>query len=189
MFKRFSMLFLAVLLMFSLSMAQTDIGLKGVGGKLGYIMPDNDIENTIGFGLIADLGQYNDNISLDAYVDYWGKSYDVGASEWSWSVISIAAIGKYAFESSGSFQPYAGGGLGLDIGRSEWKYTGPTSPNPLYNIDYDGSSSDSDLAIHLVGGATMELSEGLEGLAEVKYTIGGADYFGIYVGVIYSLNR
>lgn len=189
MFKRFSMLFLAVLLMFSLSMAQTDIGLKGVGGKLGYIMPDGDIENTIGFGLIADLGQYNDNISVDAYVDYWGKKYELSQYyEWSWSVISIAAIAKYNFESSGQFKPYAGAGLGLDI--SSWKsdYTGPTES--LYGYDWSDSASSTDLAIHLVGGATMDLSEGLEGMAEVKYTTGGgADYFGIYVGVIYSLNK
>ena len=188
MFKRFSMLFLAVLLMFSLSMAQTDIGLKGIGGKIGYIMPDGDIENTIGLGLIADLGQYNENISLSAYLDYWGKSYDVEYTEWSWGVISIAAIGKYAFESSGNFKPYAGAGIGLDIGRSEWKYTGPTYGYSGL-IDNSSSASNTDLAIHLLGGATMELSEGLEGMAEVKYTIGGADYFGIYVGVIYSLNK
>jgi hypothetical protein len=189
MFKRFTMLFLAVLLMFSLSMAQTDIGLKGVGGKLGYIMPDGDIENTLGFGLIADLGQYNDNISLSAYVDYWGKNYDVGQYyEWSWSMLSIAAIAKYGFETSGQFKPYAGGGLGLDIGSWDAEYKGPT--NDFYGLgDFSSSGSDSDLAIHLVGGATMELSPGLEGMAEVKYTIGGADYFGIYVGVIYSLNR
>ena len=187
MMKRLMVLSLMLALAFSQTIA-ADIGLKGVGGKVGYIMPDGGIENTIGFGLQADLGNYNDDISLAAYVDYWGKNYDVGPTyEWSWSVVSIAAIGKYSFASSGNFKPFAGAGLGLDIASWESKYTGPS--NEYFNLnDFSSSASDTDFAIHFVGGATMELSPKLDGIGEVKYTIGGADYFGIYVGVMYKLD-
>lgn len=164
-----------------------DIGLKGVGARLGYVMPDGEIENTLGFGAQADLGKYNDNISLGAFVDYWGKSYKVPNYEWSWSVISIAAVAKYEFEASGSIVPFAGAGVGLDIGRSEGKYTGPS--NSFFNFDTSVSSSDTDFAIHLLGGGKMEVSPTVDGVALVKYTIGGVDYFGIYVGFIYKLNN
>lgn len=179
-------------LMIAFAISQTsaqEIGLKGIGGKIGYIMPDGAIENTIGFGLQADLGQYNENISLAGYVDYWGKNYNVGTNyDWSWSVISIAAIGKYGFEAMGNFKPFAGAGLGLDIASWESNYTGPTNGFGVY-ADPSSSASDTDFAIHFVGGATMELSPTLDGIGEVKYTIGGADYFGIYVGVMYKLDK
>jgi opacity protein-like surface antigen len=186
--KMLIVVFIMTTLVFSQTFAQ-EIGLKGVGGKIGFIMPDGDIENTIGLGLQADLGQYNENISIAAYLDYWGKDYSLGTNyEWNWSVVSIAAIGKYEFEPSGNFTPFAGAGIGLDFASWESKYTGPTNGLGSFAIP-SASASDTDFAIHFVGGATMELSPKIEGIGEVKYTLGGADYFGIYIGVMYKLDN
>lgn len=175
----------------STASAQLNFGLNGVGGKLGFIMPEGGIDNTIGFGAVADLGTLTlssvGDIALGASVDYWGKSYNEGSDwEWKWSVISIAATGKYFFPMESSFKPYAGLGIGFDI--SSWKseYNGPD-----YGFGFDSafnaSESELDLALHLIGGATMKLTPSLDGFAEVKYTTGGIDYFGIYVGVMYAL--
>ncbi|MBN1541493.1 outer membrane beta-barrel protein [candidate division KSB1 bacterium] len=166
--------------------AQADIGLKGVGGKLGFIMPEDPIDSTIGFGVVGDLGTIMPNLALHAYVDYWGKSYDEGEYyEFKFSVISIAAIAKYMFETGGNLQPYAGGGLGLEFASASGEYTGPTYGD-FDSYDYD--ETETDLGIHLVGGAMMDLSPQLKGFAEVKYSIGDVDYFGIYAGAIFSLD-
>jgi len=190
MYKRLQVIIVVFILSIPLiSVAQTEIGLNGVGGRLGYIMPEGDIENTLGFGLNADMGTFNETIKLFAYFDYWGKGYDAGFYEWNWSVINIAAIAKYPFEMQGNIKPYAGGGLGLAFNHWSSDYKGPDIDSPFYTTsDLEDSATDTDLAIHLLGGAEMELSPQMDGFAEIKYTIAGnADYFGIFVGINYKL--
>ncbi len=173
-----------------MAMAQLDLGLYGVGGQIGYVMPEGDIENPISFGANLDIGSFGENIDLYAYVNYWGKSYDVGEYyEWSYSILSIAAIARYPFEMQGSLKPYAGAGLGFEIASWDSKYTGPTYGGYITAADYDYSDSSTDLGIHLLGGAEMEINEKMTGFGEVRYTISDVDYFGIYVGVTYSLGK
>ena len=166
------------------SFAKSEIGFNAVGGRIGFIMPEDPIDNTFGFGLNADLGTLMPNLTLHAYLDYWSKGYDVTYYEWSWSVIGLGAIAKYEFAMEGNIKPYAGGGLGFNIGKWSSKYTGPTSP---FLTDVEASESETDIGIHLLGGAKMPLSPKMDGFAELKYTIDGADYLGIYVGVSYKL--
>ncbi len=173
--------------------AQLNFAFNGVGGKLGYIMPEGGIDNTIGFGAVADLGTLTigsfGDIALGAHVDYWAKNYSESSYwDWTWSVISIAALGRYYFPMEGNLKPYAGVGLGFDISRWSSKYNGPPIGFGL-DSSLDASESNFDLALHLVGGATMTVSPTLDGFAEAKYTTGGIDYFGIYVGVIYKMNK
>ena len=185
-----SLITTSLLLIFAIplvTIAQTEIGLNGVGARIGYIMPEGDIENTLGFGLNADIGTFNESIKLFAYLDYWGKGYDLGYWEWNWSVINIAAIGKYPIEMQGSLKPYVGGGLGLSFNHWSSDYKGPASPYVSEN-DLESSATDTELAIHLLGGADMELTPQMDGFAEIKYTISGnADYFGLFVGINYKL--
>jgi len=182
---------LVVAILFSLttlSFAQADISLKGVGGRLGFIMPtEGSIDNTLGFGLNADLGSITPNILLNAYVDYWAKSYDVGYYSWTWSNIGIAAIAKYKINMEGSLSPYVGGGLGFNISKASGEYKGPESSLFGPYFDTELSESTTDLAVHLVGGASMTLSPQMDGFGEVRYTIDGIDNFGIFVGINYKL--
>ena len=176
-----------IVLLTGISFAQSDIGLKAVGGRIGFIMPEDPIDDTIGFGLNTDLGTLMPNLTLHGYLDYWSKSYesDLGfGTNWesSFSILGIIALVKYHFEMEGNIKPYAGGGLGLMIGTGKSEYT-----NPITGAKEEDSSSDSELGIQLVGGAAMPLSPELDGFAELKYNIDGADYFGIYVGVSYKL--
>ena len=182
---------LAFSVQFSNSLAQSNIGLFGVGAHLGYVMPEDPIDPTFGFGLNADLGTITPAIKLAALLDYWGKSYSTGGgygstSDVTFSVIAIGAMAKYQFEMEGNIKPYAGAGLSFNIASSkaEWSYY-----NPLTGQTVGESSSDSntDLAIHLAGGAGMPLNDQLDGFAELRYTISDADYLGIWVGVNYKL--
>ncbi len=168
-----------------MAMAQLDLGLYGVGGQLGYAMPESGFENALSFGANADIGSFNENIKLFAYVNYFSKSY--GKETWAdftFSTLSIAVIGKYPFEMQGSLKPYAGGGLGFEIFKTEWDVDNSYS---YYWVDESASST--SLGIHLLGGAEMEINEKMTGFGEVRYTISDLDYFGIYVGVTYSLGK
>jgi len=171
-------LFLAIGLVVALNQgayAQSDIGLKGIGGRLGFAMPEDPIDNTIGFGAVADLGTISPVIGLDAFIDFWSKGYDVATAEWKYTEIAFGAMAKYLFPVDGAIKPYAGGGLALHYGKVSWD-------DPYFG---DFSDSDTDLGIHLAGGVEKAFSPSMTGFAEAKYAIGGADYFFISAGVVF----
>jgi hypothetical protein len=173
-----------LLVLCSLALAKSDIGFKGVGGQIAFVMPKDPIDNTIGLGGNAYLGKIMPDLKLFAYVDYWGKTYKAGDyAETSFSVFSIMAVVRYGFKTSGNIKPYVGGGLGLDIASVSSDYTGAYSE---YYGDSNTSDSSSDLGILLMGGASTMLSSDLEGFAEIRYNT-DTEAFGIYVGATYLL--
>lgn len=183
-----------VLFVANLSFGQADIGFKGVGGKIGFVDPESGIESTFGLGVVANLGTITPDIHLGAFIDYWSKSYDAAtglgySAEWSWTEIVLGASAKYYFPMEESkFKPFAGGGIGLVYGKTKWDYQGVTTGvGTVGGGSY--SSSDTELGFRILGGADMELSPGLFGFGEVVYHIGGADYLGIFVGVIKMLGE
>ena len=157
--------------------AQTDIGLKGIGARVGFAMPEDPIDNTIGFGVVAKLGTFTPDIAFDAFIDFWSKGYDVGTAEWKYTEIALGAMAKYFFPAGGDIKPYAGGGLALHYGKISWD-------DPFFG---DFSDSDTDIGIHLAGGVEKAFSPKMTGFAEAKYAIGGADYFFISAGVIFAM--
>lgn len=169
--RRFIAVVSSCLFMFSgstMALGQADIAFKGIGGRLGFVMPESNIGNTIGFGIQADLGTITRDIHLGALADFWTKSYDHGDAESSLTQIVLGATARYLFEIRTKVIPYAGGGLGFTIGHSSGD---------------EHSDSDFDLGLHLLGGVEYSLSRSLKGLAELKYHIDGADYLGIWIGV------
>ncbi len=185
--KKLGLVSLLVLMIATMSFAQADIGLKAVGGKIGFVMPEDPIDNTIGLGAVAELGTITSAIHLAAFVEYWGKTYDVVYSEITFSEITIGATAKYYFEMDSQFKPYAGAGLDFIIGRSSWEYKGPT--NEWWSGESDGSDSDTDIGFHFCGGAEYELSDTMTGFVEVKYGINGVDVFSISGGVLFKLGQ
>lgn len=161
----------------TIASGQADIGFKGIGGRLGFVMPESDIGNTMGMGVQADLGTITKDVHLGALVDYWTKAYDGAGGDLT--EIVIAATAKYFFKMDSKFEPYAGGGLGFTYGRSSWE-SGEI---------HEGSASDTDIGFHVVGGVEYPLSPNLKGLAELTYHIDGADYLGIFAGVTYLLAK
>ncbi len=184
----------AVALVLTLSVganAQSKIGLMGVGGKAGLVMPEGDIGNTLGLGGVVRLGHIIPAIALDGFVDFWKKSYDIGVigykSSVSFTEIAIAGLAKYYFPMEGKLKPYAGAGLGLTISTSSIEIEGAG----LYGVPLNESTSTSDtnLGVHFVGGAEMPLTPTLDGFGEIKYSMDGADYLSIMAGVVYKLGK
>jgi hypothetical protein len=181
---------LSAILLLCVSMAfagGSNIGLMGIGPEVGFVSIESSIGSTIGFGAAADLGWLTPQIALGAEVLYWGKTYgETSYWELTYSQIYVTALARYFFDKKkgASFSPYAGGGLGLVIGKVKSEYKG--------EYDYYGTgsydNSSTGIGIVLLGGAKMALSPKMDGFGEVRYGTGeGADYFGIFGGVIFKL--
>ena len=175
-----------VLLFGSLAFAQTDIGFKGVGAKLGFVSIESGIGSTVAFGALADLGTITHDIHLGAFFDFWSKSYSAGTgygynADWTYSEFTFGGLAKYYFKlENSSFKPYAGAGLDLAIGKVKWN---------AGTVHGDFSSSKTDLGFDIFGGADYPFSPNVTGFAQVGYHIDGANYFGIFAGVVYSLGK
>jgi opacity protein-like surface antigen len=177
---------LLLLVFCSLALAKSDIGFKGVGGQVAFVMPEDPIESTIGFGGNVYLGKLMPELKMFAYVDYWGKSYGSGTDwETKFYVVSVNAVVRYGFNTKGNIKPYAGGGLGLNFASSSVDYKGSSSYLAGYGVKSSASSTDFGLLV--LGGASTMLSPKMEGFAEVRYNVTDIGVFGIYAGITYML--
>lgn len=176
---------LMVLAIFSSASAQTEIGFKGIGPRLGFVLPEDPIESTFGFGAQVDIGKIGP-MRLFAIAEFWSKSYDAWSgyevnAEWSWSQFVIGPMAKYYFNASGSIKPYTGGGVALSIGKWSWEHTDPV-------VGYlEQSDSDTDIGFFFAAGFDFQLSPDMVGFVEGKYHMDGADYLAIFAGFTYML--
>lgn len=170
------------------SAASAKIGFMSIGGRVGYVKPEDPIEGTFGVGVVADLGTIVEAVGLEAAVDYWSKSYEISVfdfdEEWTYSDLMISATAKYMIPTQGSVMPYVGGGLALHIFSVEWT---------CQSYDFWGEDlmtencddSETDIGFHAVGGVDMELSPNLRGGVEGRYAIADPDHFGIFGKLTY----
>ncbi|HHM23788.1 MAG TPA: porin family protein [Bacteroidetes bacterium] len=173
---------IALLTMTGLSFAQMNLGLNGVGGKLGYISPEGNIDNSVVLGGWVNLGTITPQLHLRADVEFWGKSYSDYSAKVSFTQLALGAVVLYYFPmENANFKPYSG--VGLDFTRSK------TSVEGLGFYSGSASSSSTDIGIDLVAGIEYPLSPNLNGRGEFKYHTDGADFWGIFVGVMYSLGK
>lgn len=169
------------------AMAQVNFGLKSVGGHLGFVMPEDPIDNTVGFGIQSEFGSFQINqigFTFGAFLNYWSKSYgDPNIAETTFSEMTIAPFVHYNLAMESKFNPYVGGGFGLARNGTDVKYKATIYGPASY------SSSSTDFILFGLAGAKMNLSPNLEGFAEVRYQLGDIDVFGIYAGVNYLLGK
>ena len=164
--------------------AKSNVGFYGVGGKIGYVKPD-DIDGTLGFGVVADLGKLTDKLSLEGELLYWSKGEKEMGVKASYSEIHIGALTKYFFpqKKGATMFPYAGGGIGFIMQKAKVEYESE------WLGDNEKSDSETDLGIHLLAGIRKALSPTMNGFAEIRYTIGGADILGIFVGAVVKMGK
>lgn len=155
----------------------SDIGFKGANLRLGYVMPEDPIESTIGFGGGLNMGNITDDIGLEIVLFYWSKSYDVGIVEWKYSDFAIKVHGKYFFPQE-TFTPYVGGGLGFHMYSFEWE-----QPASAYWPAFTFDDSETKIGIHLLGGIEYPFNEKMSGIAEIEYDLADLDQFIISAGV------
>ncbi len=175
--KKFVLVLMALFLLVGSAFAQTDIGLKGAGLRLGLVDPEGTIESTIGFEGFADLGTFN-KFTLEGSILYWKKTVDPV----SLRDLAFGVTGRYFFDMGESaIQPFASAGLALHMVKSELDY----------NIAGFGTteSSSTELGIKIGGGANYPLNDKMSFTGEVSYHLGDIEQFNILAGISYLLGK
>lgn len=148
-----------------------DMGLMGIGGKLGLVDP-KDIESTIGFGVFADLGTFSPKFHLEANIDYWSKSETVLGREFTIRDFVFGGTVKYVHEVGGQkFKPFGLGGLHLHLLKGE-------------------SQSDAKIGIDLGGGTYYTTSPKLDLMVELRYRlVSDVGQLVLSAGALYYLGK
>ena len=170
------------ILAFSVIVNAADIELKAIGGKVSIVLPEDPMDSTIGLGLLADIGTIIPQLRAEANLDYWGNSYDTLGVESSWTSIAIGGTARYYLSMDSKISPFAGGGMSFIISRAKTEF-----PENIFGVNEDTSDTDTDLGFHIVGGVDIPITDDMNGRAEGKYAIDGADSFQIGVGIIFKL--
>lgn len=180
---------LCVVIFASVSNAEMDLGLRGIGGEVSYVIPDYAGDNTFGLGVVADLGTILPILRAEGSISYWGKSWDAGYYEWGWTTITIGGIVKYdvplGCTTGSSFIPFVGGGPALVITRwsSDWKGT-----NNLFGLaDVNTSATNTDIQLQAVAGVDVPVSSKTKLTVQAKYGLGGNNTLWLTLALMVAL--
>jgi opacity protein-like surface antigen len=187
-----NVLFLLVAICTLLSQAAfagSDLGLKGIGGTVGIVDPDN-VDATVGFGLLTNWGQITPDIRLESRLDYWSKSQGLfGGGDASLRDITLGARGKYFFHVvHSSVRPFAGSGLGLHFVRAKVSVPDQDLGGGTILPGFTVSDTTTKLGLDLGGGIETRLNQRNDFLAEAWYGLASdVDQFTLRVGFLHHL--
>ena len=155
------------------AMAESNMGLKALGGNVGLVSPE-DIDETIGFGAFADWGSFAPNWQLGSNLDFWSKSEDLGFGDGEASIrdISLSTRAKYLFAvSSPKFQPFVGGGLGIHFLRAEVTIPDEDLGGGFIIPGMTVSDTQTELGLDLGGGFRTPLGANTELAGDLWYSV------------------
>jgi hypothetical protein len=172
----------------AISLAQTELGFRGAGFSAGLVDPQ-DLDATLGFGMIADLGTLTPRTMLEANLGYWSQSEGVsGLGEISARDIVFGGKAKYFFPMTDSvLRPFAGAGLSLHFLKVE-----ATLPDmDLGGLIIPGMSaedSSTKLGLDLGGGMATAINGKTDLIGELWYAVvSDIGQFSFKLGVLYKL--
>jgi hypothetical protein len=169
--------------------AQTNsskMGFMGIGGHLGWVDPDN-LDSTLGVGVLVDFGPMLPDFRLEGNFDYWGESQTPRQVKWSYRDISLGATGKwYPDINSKVLKPFLGTGLVLHFFR--------TKVSGLYLDPITGGQSFSDtstkLGLDLTGGSLFGVDKNVNLLAEIRYRfVSDIGHLCLRGGIVYYMTE
>ena len=167
---------------FSSAYAESDIGFKGIGGRLGYVDLDG-WEGTFNMGVVADLGTWMENLKWDASIEYWSSTESAFGFDMTISGLAFRSGVLYEFLQD-KIRPRAGGGLGMHM--MSWEWASPTFTGQYSTVD----DSESKFGFYLQGGVEMDLSDKLRGAADIRLDmVDDFDQTHIMFTVIYLLGK
>ena len=159
-----------------------ELGLKGAGFEIGLINADN-VDQTFGFGVFANLGTVAPNIMMEAYANYWQITEQFFVtSELRSRDISIGTRAKYAFpmKNNNKFTPYAGVGVGVHFLNGKYE----DSIAPAFNT----SVSETKFGFDLGGGMMAAVSDKASFVGEAWYSfVPDLNQFSVKIGMEYAL--
>lgn len=133
-------------------------GLKGFGGKLGYLAPESH-DGTLAAGAHLEFEQSGSRVHLIPNVMYW-KAGDLAD-------LSANADLYYHFVAEGQITPYVGAGLGV---------------NAFH--DDRSSTSDTKLGLNLIGGFRFPV-EAAQYFLEGRYAASDITQFALLGGITF----
>ena len=139
---------LLLAIMATTAFAQADLGFRGAGGSLGFV--DTGIGGTVGFGGLVEFGEIAPNVRLEANIDYWSKTRDLGwFGKVSASDLALGGTVKYDLgDEDSAVRWYIGGGLGMHF-----------------------VSSTSNIGMDFLGGARFGQSDSMKYFGELRYRV------------------
>jgi opacity protein-like surface antigen len=159
------------------ALAASDIGLKGIGPRLGYVDPEHGLDGTIEFGADFKLGTWVKQLHWDASATYWSSGWEYpgpGGSRYDWSLSDFAIrTGVNYHFMEGEFQPFAGGGLGVHF--LSWEYD---------NYPYPVDNSDSEFGLYIDGGVEYHFNPKWVGDASVQLDFADPDQTALILQLI-----
>lgn len=167
------------------ALAQSDLGLKRIGGAIGFVDPEG-LGTTFSLGLFADHGRLTQNLSLESHIDYWGQSESSFGTEVSLRDVAVGGRVKYNFVvSNPKLRPFAGAGLGLHFVKAEINIP-PQFGFPGSTVE----ASSTELGIHLGGGIGTPLSPKTDLLGETWFgLVDGANSFALRAALSFKLGQ
>jgi opacity protein-like surface antigen len=179
---KMKILFLTVLigvLAASHASAQSNMGLKAIGGRVAFVNPE-DLNSTAGFGAFADLGTISTNFGLEAHVDYWSQSEEITTTKSSVHDIAFGPRAKYMFElQNTSLRPFIGAGVSVHFLNAKVS----DSSDPSLNAD----DSSTKFGLDVGGGMATHLTEQIDFRTEAWYVMSDMNQFALSMGLAMKL--
>lgn len=176
--KLFVLLTVAAIVFGQAAYANTNIGLKGIGGRVGFVEPDHG-DGAVTLGVVADMGTWTENLPWELALTWWSAGEDVGSYEWSYTDIAIRNSVYYLFELDKGLYVYPGAGLGVHFLNASVEGPG----------NYDADESDTELSLMILGGLQFPISGKWHGQAEIQFDFGDAEQTNIQFDFIYDLGK
>jgi opacity protein-like surface antigen len=162
------------------ALAQSDIGPKALGPRLGYVKP-SDIDGTFGFGGVLDLGSFAPRWGFDFSLDYWSKSESSVLGKAKLSDVVLGFRARYEFaEPSESTRPYL--------------FAGPAIHFIKASIDIvavgDASETDTEFGMDVGAGVDIAASPKMDVFFEGGYrAVSDVGQWVILGGVMFGLGN
>ena len=175
-----SVLLLAVLAVLAgqTVMAETNIGLKGIGPRVGFVEPDHG-DGAITIGAVADMGTWTENLPWEMALTWWSAGEDVGSYEWSYTDIAFRNSVAYMFEVDKNLYVYPGAGLAVHFLNASVEGPG----------NFDADESDTEISLMILGGLQFPIASRWHGQAEIQFDFGDAEQTNLQVDFIYELGK
>lgn len=163
--------------------AASNLSLRGIGLKAGIVNPE-DLDMTLGVGVVFDLGTLHPDWAFETYAGFWSQTDEDLGFEFGVKDFSFGAKTKYMFETSNAtLQPFVSGGLGLHIVNAH-----VDAPPIFYNF----SADDTELKVGLDLGGGLRIDRGgqFAFLGEGWFTlISDVNHFSLMAGAVYMFGR
>ncbi len=163
----------------------SNIGMKGIGPRIGYVDPSGALDGTVELGVVFDFGQFVPQLHWDGSVSFWSSGqnyhyYDYPHHydryyDWTLRDLALRSGVNYHFL-EGEWVPYVGGGLAIHF--YSWNYNGmPDSP----------TASDTKVGLYFDGGISHEFNEDWTGQMQIQSDFADPDQTALLFNLIYRL--